>query len=593
MKHFYLPAAGLGLALIGLVGCVDDNYHINDANTLSRIKINDLTVPLNLDKIYLDSIVDLTDGTNVEKYTDPATGKEYYALTEKGEVNSDDIEISEISTDAADINSSTVPVAQSGASGSAANFPMAETSSQFVYTARDIDSSVKTITGLQTVNPVKAKLVLSLPSELKLASTKVENIELVFPKGLHNADGTAAKANVGEYNPTTGILKVASHTFTDPRKAEFSVTFEAFDFKEADAKIDANTRVFTYKGEMGINKKGQLSLTPSAGNQVLQNFDFKVDYDLAAFDVRNFSGTVDYAVENTSVEPIHLDDLPDFLQDPQTMIIINNPQFYFSINNPTSPYGTGGEGEVAISSHFNNNASYSSKSPQITIKPEPVTDICLSPSGDVENPLDEYKDNLSQVKYPEMKYLLSGDPVNGADGMPSEINVSFDNPRLKGTAVRFPVKNAKYKEKIGRMHGTYEFFAPLSFDANSVILYSETADIGGDVMKDIYVEYLTIDAQGISTFPVDVQLSAVARDVEGKVLGHSNKLDLKALSQDPVNLVIRPEEGMEVMNDIDSLEFHAFIRQEETGEGEALAPDQGLELKDLRIRVSGYYEKKF
>ncbi len=77
MKHFYLPAAGLGLALIGLVGCVDDNYHINDANTLSRIKINDLTVPLNLDKIYLDSIVDLTDGTNVEKYTDPATGKEY------------------------------------------------------------------------------------------------------------------------------------------------------------------------------------------------------------------------------------------------------------------------------------------------------------------------------------------------------------------------------------------------------------------------------------------------------------------------------------------------------------------------------------
>ena len=589
MKKFYLPAAGLAAALIGTTSCVDDNYNINDANTLSRISINDLTVPLNLDKIYLDSIVDLTDGTNVEKFKDSATGKEYYVLTEKGSVNSDPIEINPISAAKADIDNSVIPLQQSGNAG---DYTMVAVASPFTYMSVNVDPAVQSVEGLQAVNPVKISMKLSLPASAGITKTSMEDISLVFPKGLLNTDGSAAKANIGTYDPVSGLLTVSACDFPDGLNAEFYVTCDAFSFNDYAVSID-NARTLTLKGEMGTSANGRIKCVASAGASLPSTLALTADYTLEGFDVRNFTGQIDYEVMNTALDPIHLDDLPDFLQDPETKMVISDPQFYFAVQNPTAKYGTSGFGHISMSSDFINNPTYSSNGPELTILAEPVTHICVSADGNVANPLPAYKENLMQYKYPEMRYILSGDPSEEAGGLPTEINVAFDNQRFVGHALRFPVRNNRYNELIGSMSGEYEFFAPLAFDENSVIVYRESTNISGDDSKDVYVEYLKVKADGVSSFPVSVTLSAVAYDIYGVQVGKSNAQEIPALSEMPVDLKIEATTPEGVMNRVDRIDFRAYILQTATGAGEALAPDQGLLLDNLKITLSGYYEKKF
>ena len=87
--------------------------------------------------------------------------------------------------------------------------------------------------------------------------------------------------------------------------------------------------------------------------------------------------------------------------------------------------------------------------------------------------------------------------------------------------------------------------------------------------------------------------SAVAYDIANNPIGRSNTLEIPALATEKVTLEILPTEGNETMNKIDRIDFHATIIQETQGAGQPLAPDQGLSLNDLKIRVTGYYEKDF
>lgn len=601
MKQFFLPMIGAAAVLVGLSGCIDDKYDIDDANSLTRVPVNNLVVPLNLEKVYLDSIVDLTDRTNIEKYTDPVTGAEYYALTEKGSIDSEDVSIDPIHIGKAQIQSSTITLStgtRSGAPAGSIAVPLVAKTEPFTYTANDVDSAVESIEIVQTQSKVKIVMTLTLPSSLQVSSAYAENLNLQFPSGLYMADGkTAAETNTGTYNPQNGILTVPAHTFASSHRTQFTVTCEKVTIPSGEQKPAAN-RALSFTGTMGIVEvngyAGTLFLSMKPGQTLPSTFSLSADYDLPMFDVKNFTGTIDYQVENSSIEPISLDNLPDFLKDPQTNIILADPQFYFAIDNPTAPYGTVGKGHIEMISNFRNEENvdlkdpFVSNSPQFTINAAPKTNVALSPSGAIKNPLPAYAQGLEEYVYPQMSQLLSGATGSEAVGLPSTIEVSFADPRLTGHAVDFPVG-----VNIGKVSGTYEFFAPLAFDDTSVIVYQKSCEIGGDEMDDIYVKYLNVNADCDSSFPVDVKLTAYIYAKDGTLLGHSNAVNIPAMVKgEKIALTINPEHEGEVMNIIHHIDFRADIHQEGDEAGTALAPDQGLVLSTLRITVDGYFEKK-
>ncbi len=603
LKQLYRLAAGL--ALTGLiVGCTDDAYHINDADYLSRFTINDLAIPLKVETIRLDSIVDLTDGTNVIKYKD-AEGKEFYALSETGTISSDPIKIDRVDVTPDPIESSYIHLhlnspatSKKRAAAHSATYDLKQELTHFSYNSVKVDEAITKIRSFITVNPVKISLTLNVPDNLRIASTHFTDIRLQFPKGLKMADGSNAIVTfegglepVGKYDHITGIVTINSIDLSDPHHQKVEVTADLFDLEEGDVTID-NDRNLQYKGDIGVLSGGFMVYGANNIADIPQNFDLRVDYAMDAFGIRSFSGAVDYYVEESRIDPIHLDDLPDFLQDPETNIVIADPQFYFRVTNSAAPYNAEGDGVITIKSEFANKKPFESESPKIIIPAQEITDIILSPTGKVEHPLEGYEANQDQEAYYNMKYILSGLPGSQGDGLPVSIYVAFEKPRFHGNnIVNFPVENDDYNGELAPMDGHYEFFAPLAFDTNSIIVYKDKVDLSDSEMEDIYVEKLKVDAEGFSSFPVDVKLSAIAYDVANNVLGRSNTLNIPALTTDRINLEIVPVDDNKVMNNIDHLDFHATVIQEAEGAGQPLAPDQGLSLTDLKIRVTGYYEK--
>lgn len=74
--------------------CIDDGYDLANIDDSVQVKVNELVVPLNLDALKLDKLIDPEEGDQIIKTVDPATGKTIYALVGDGEFNvSSDISI--------------------------------------------------------------------------------------------------------------------------------------------------------------------------------------------------------------------------------------------------------------------------------------------------------------------------------------------------------------------------------------------------------------------------------------------------------------------------------------------------------------------
>lgn len=85
---------------LGLASCVNEDYDLSNLDTTIGVKVNDLTLALNLDAITLDKVMDLNEGDQLKEVIDPATGEKIYAVLEDGTFESDPITINGFTTNA-------------------------------------------------------------------------------------------------------------------------------------------------------------------------------------------------------------------------------------------------------------------------------------------------------------------------------------------------------------------------------------------------------------------------------------------------------------------------------------------------------------
>ena len=87
MKHFKFMLTGMSaLSLLALSSCMDDAYDLSDIDTTARLQVKELTIPLNLDHITLDQIINLDESSEIVKETD-ANGNLIYAIKKEGTFN--------------------------------------------------------------------------------------------------------------------------------------------------------------------------------------------------------------------------------------------------------------------------------------------------------------------------------------------------------------------------------------------------------------------------------------------------------------------------------------------------------------------------
>lgn len=599
MTHRFLPLAIPLAALTVLSACVDDKYDLSDIDTSMEVPVNDLVIPVNLGPVTLNSIIDIESSGSISKedYTGnlpELQGKQIYVYNYDGNFNSDEIKIDDFAVNAPDDISPNVvhvvllpdlPAGRKAPGLPTFNYDIKRMSTSFQYDIKDVDLQVLSIDEITTPK-LTFNTLLMLPASVvsDLSEFELKNVKINFPKGLYMADGSAAKASIGSYDPESGDVTISSYKASDGI-VDLTVTAQLINLKKIGVELkDAH---FFLDGEITVDS-GTLSLTPGTITASFPSeFDVDISYHLSSFDITTFTGQIDYKIDGLKFDDAMLNDIPDFLAQSETRISLANPQLYLGITNSCAQYKLGGVTGLEI-------IPYRHDEPGETLamnenlrvgynKGEGPYQFAISPEGNDLIPVAEYAD-ASKLLFSDLGKVLYG------DGLPQKLSVVFPDPHVDGVATKFPLG-----QKLAAIKGNYLFRAPLALADGSQIVYSGTEDKwASDDLNDLYVKLLEVTADVTSTVPLEVQLSAQILNEQGDHMGKCEATTLPAMAENhPISITITPDEGFDYIRNIDGIFYKAWAisKEDPTNPSDvpALSPEQTLRLDNIRVKVSGKY----
>lgn len=413
-----------------------------------------------------------------------------------------------------------------------------------------------------------------------------------LPKGL---TGTCS---VGSYNAGNGQWTIPQLDVNGiATSASFTAT--AINMTVNDAHLNNSNGTFDLNGEFKI-LGGTVTLDPKmngASPATLPDvISFRADYTLSDFEITAFSGSIEYDFEGIDIDPVYLNDIPDFLSCEGTNILLANPQIYLSVNNPIAQYSLNCNAGLSLTSKRPDapanlqSLSYSTDSPIIvnhTGGDSEVHQFVLAPSNLKLNvPTGYNKNNLTFTPFSSLSNVLAV-PSNptGYSELPESIDIKLTDAKVPLQKVT----DFKLGVKLDPVDGSYQLIAPLALKEGSLIIYSDTQDGWNDEDVDaLTIEELTLTALADNNTPLDAEIVAYPLDVNGDRIKNVKITSnvLKASSQG-VQLEIKLEG---VITHLDGVTFEARVKP---GSDDALAPSQTIVLNNIRAKVSGYYTKKF
>lgn len=594
-KRYLLLSVPL-TAMLMLSSCMDDSYDLSNIDTTVEVKVNDLVIPVNLGPVRLNSIIDLGDDPDASFTKETVDGKDIYVYNYKGDFKSDDIEINSINVVSPgqldpnvikvdlDIPSIPVPSRKKIAGLEEFHYKINELKTEFTYNLKDIDNSILSVDNID-ISSLSFTIDLNIPSSVMADSKDVElkDILLEFPKGM-TFDGTPAKSNIGSYDPSTGLLSIPSYKSTSGQ-VKLTLTANELNFKAMG--IALVNHALDFDGHITV-KEGEFILTPKDNITSFPNsFDVDINYFLSSFNIKNFTGKINYTIDGLQFEDAALTDIPDFLNQEDTKIKLGNPQIYLSINNSCADYKLEGITKLQITPirddqeqstlEMNNNMVVGYD------KGEGPYLFAISPEGDKLNPIAEYQ-NAEKLLFSDLGDVLYG------NGLPQKLRIGFDSPRVSGDAQQLPLGT-----KLNKIQGNYMFRAPLALADGSQIVYSGTEnDWNSEELEDLYVNYLEVTAIVNSDVPLNVKLAAEILNTKGERLGVCEATELPANAKDfPITIKITPDAGQEYISDIDGIYYEAWAISSADPQNPtatpALSPDQTLKLDKIRAKVNGKY----
>lgn len=549
-----------------LTGCVDDKYDLKKIDATSQFKVDNLTIPIRLSEIKLENVLGLEDNDLIT--TLPGEdGKEYYALKQGGDISTSDFKIKSVSVDKLSIKPTKLTVEVPNVTitpNVEVSIPTIKFNSSdaqpYKFEMNNVDESLKSLTSIETKDPINIQIELSLPSQLAGINNRYtfNNLVIQLPWGLVTEDSN--------YDIKTGELKIPSISTGSDGKAKLNLQAHGLELGDKGTisngylGIDGNVKIVS--GDLDIKVKN-ISLPNS--------IEITANYDVSGFEISKISGKIDYKMEQIKIEPITLSDLPDFLDGSDTKIIIANPNITLDISNPVGEYGLNGTGKIKLTSEFKNGTSREEESDQFSISGKNSKLAFCTPV-----------DGYTTVGFNGLRDILS----NGDSGLPSKIYINISDIVFAGDVTDFPLEN------IGNAKGDYAFTAPFGFGKGSRVIYESTED--GWINKDdkqITVETLNITALCTTNIPVSVELQILPLDKNGNqipVKENSSKFQVPAKCIDqPVELNIEGVNGS--IKDLDGVIFRAIVSQP-NDDTDPLTPTQFIKLTDLKAKVSGYFD---
>ncbi len=590
MKSIYLKIGAGMLALPLLAGCVKDDYDLSDIDTTTQIKVDNLVIPVNIDKVTMGDIITFDDDSKIKPVT--IGGQTFYALVEDGTFKSDPIEIKKVIAAAPTLNPTEAYLEPIALPVPLVDLPFDPNDFSVTYKITEMGNDVDFNAGkideaIESLDYVNAEISFTIKLEAMEMGDVIKDItfsDVVFqmPKGL------VAQPSVGSYDTNTGLWTINTLSATN---YQVSLTFKAtgVDFVKAGASINANHE-FSYKGSVKI-LSGQVKLTPNLNaSQLPGRLHFKASYDVSQLVANSFSGKVNYKLDGININPVSLGDVPDFLSGEGTNISLANPQIYIQVNNPVAVNNLKCETGITLS-------AIRQDAPTLDFTPgSPFTigynygvagpyNFVLTPSMDYINVPDRFSSNLTFVPFATLGNLLATPAGFEKQGLPDQIGIKLDSPQIPSQQVT----DFALGRSLEGVNGSYELVAPLALTSDALIVYTDTQDgWSSEDLDAVTITKLSLNAVVANECPLSVELVAWPLDKEGNripgVEVRSNVIEPNTID---APIVI---EMTGTIQKLDGVVFEARVRGSQ--DNSALTPSQNIILTDIRACVSGYYEKK-
>lgn len=546
-----------------LTGCIDSNYDLSDINTDASLSVNNLTLPVNIDRITLENILDLDSASKVKVVDNE------YVFVSDGDFSSNDITIGQVRAEAPYIEPSKAMLPLMG-SGATRTIKVPELSSAFSFTNSSVSSSIVDITEAKVEFNLRLTFVMPTLAGRGAALT-LSNITVNLPKGWIPAE------NAGTYNATLSTLSISGVQGSDDHTVSVDVPIEKIVASDNLHYTAANHSI-TLSDKFGI-AEASIIVTGASASSLPSQTAVTLDYMAGALTVTAFSGEINYEYSGLDVESISLTDLPSLLTQPGTNLKITNPQLYLKVENPLYAYSLKGRTGLTLTSVWPLAGStvHTLDQGSFIIGSKQYNPYCLSPL----RPASYYKgyESAEYVPFTSLSDVLSG------DGLPSQIDI-----RLNDAAIYTqPVKMLPLGKNLGKVEGNYTIFAPLALNAGSTIFYTHTETGWNDDDVDaITISHLTVTANVESDLPADIHIVAYPLGKDGKIIpGTEIKgADISGITKgEPIEISLMGE-----IKHLDGIEIQAIATS--STPGVVLSPKQSITLTDIRATVTGKYTKK-
>ena len=577
-----MSLAAIAVVALSFSSCIDDDYDLSDIDTTAEFQVKDLVLPVNIDEIKLQSIIDLPEGGQIKIVNDE------YVFVQDGEYESSDVSIPQVYLDAPQVPSvvTTVDLSQSGVmpqslfpSDFELNYPIGEQLSQFSYNTSAVSDFIVDMEKIGADFNIKIMFSIKGIDDI-VDSYMLRNFKLQIVPGLD------LSLEEGSYDAKTGILSLNDGKHYGS-SLEFNMKISGVDINGAGIDYDHNSHSIVFDGKVGIYS-GEIVIVADdlkEGVNILnipKTIELHTDFDFSRMLITTFTGRIKYQLDGLDIAPVSLSNIPDILSQEKTDITLVNPQIYLSLNNPVAKYNLSAQAGITITANRNNGQSteHSLDNGYFTIAGTPQNDMnvfCLSP----QKPQTYYEgyESALHVPYSSLATVLSG------NGLPKSLTITLDDPIVPEQ----DVKDFALGQSLGIIKGSYMFYSPLELAPQSQIVYRSTEDGWNDEDVDaITIKVLELSALITNELPLDIKITGYPVDVNGNKI---NNVDIEGVNvvagavDAPLTIRITGE-----ITHLDGIAFEAVATQGQ--EAKALKPSEVIHLKNLRAKVSGNYIKE-
>lgn len=597
------------VAVLMLGSCVDNDYDLSDIDTTIGVTVTDLVVPVNLDSMTLEAMLDLDDDSRVQNINGE------YAIVQSGSFCSDPVNIAaftarrvdvepivdnvdiDVTTDMTLTGSIAVGASQLIATGSLCS----GTKTAIDLSASAVDGSIVAIDHV-SVEPTALNVTLAFTGlTSQVDELYLEGVQVQLIKGL---DVTLTN---GSYDAQTGIL-----TIDDMPTTNHTATFalQVTGLSSTSGMTLSDDRVFSlhqdiyivggnvavYAGNVAskyYNTDGTLnigSLLSSLPSQV----QFTCTPSLDAATATAFTGQMKYSIESIDIAPVELTGIPDVLDQTGTDLQLTNPQIYLQLTNPVVDYGLYASSGLTLTSHTDaTTADYALD--QAVVIDAADNKFCLSPSqpatyfaGTVDTDGTEQTVDFADSEHTPFTTL--GNVLSG-QSLPETIDIAATDAQIPCQQVTaFPLGS-----DIDRVDGMYVFYAPLQLTAESKVVYTDTFDGWNDEDVDaITITKLVVNADLTSDVPLNLDLVVYPIDVDGNKMADGNGGYVRGTTSTTVSYGIDQPIEVTVSGTVTHLDG-IILEARATGvssSAEPLQPTQTIVCKNVKATVSGTYVKE-